>query len=76
MVESQETVTIGDLLHKAGLLSQDQLARAMAMSIRTAAPLGAVLAKGAVVPAETLRTASLAHSQGPKGLTLVVLVDM
>lgn len=56
----QQTITIADLLSKARLISQDQLARAIATSIRTNAPIGSVLVQNGV-PIETMRTAGLAH---------------
>ena len=71
MSQSQkQSDSIADLLYKAGLLTQDQLARSMAMSIRTSAPIGAVLTQTGSIPKETMRTANLVH-----GLLQENLVD-
>lgn len=62
MTRAEQTESIADLLHKCGIITQDQLARAMATSIRTNAPIGNVLVDTGVIPSETLRTASIAQS--------------
>ncbi|MCA9805752.1 MAG: hypothetical protein KC777_27460 [Cyanobacteria bacterium HKST-UBA02] len=62
MTRAEQTESIADLLHKCGIITQDQLARAMATSIRTSAPIGNVLVDTGVIPRETLRTASIAQS--------------
>src|SRR5471030_2085554 len=61
MTQQQQTTSIADLLYKANVISQDQLARAVATSIRTNATIGkALVANG--TPPEVVRTAALAHT--------------
>ncbi len=57
----QQTFTIADLLYKAKVISQDQLARAVATSIRTNASIGKALVQNGTSQ-ETVRTAGLAHT--------------
>lgn len=57
----QPTMTVADLLYRAQIISQDQLARAVATSIRTKDSIAKALVKNGT-PAESVRTGVLAHS--------------
>lgn len=57
----QPTMTVADLLYRAQIISQDQLARAVATSIRTKDSIAKALVKNGT-PAESVRTGTLAHS--------------
>lgn len=61
MSQTQQTISIADLLYKAKVISQDQLARAVATSIRTNATIGKALVANGTDP-EVVRTAALAHT--------------
>ena len=54
-------MTVADLLYRAQIISQDQLARAVATSIRTKDSIAKALVKNGT-PAESVRTGTLAHS--------------
>lgn len=54
-------MTVADLLYRAQIISQDQLARAVATSIRTKDSIAKALVKNGT-PAESVRTGVLAHS--------------
>lgn len=57
----QPTITVADLLYRAQAISQDQLARAVATSIRTKDSISKALVKNRT-DAEIVRTGALAHS--------------
>lgn len=57
----QPTITVADLLYRAQVISQDQLARAVATSIRTKESIAKALVKNGT-SAELVRTGTLAHS--------------
>lgn len=57
----QPTMTVADLLYRAQIISQDQLARAVATSIRTKDSIAKALVKNGTL-AESVRTGVLAHS--------------
>ncbi len=57
----QPTITVADLLYRAQVISQDQLARAVATSIRTKESIAKALVKNGT-SAEVVRTGTLAHS--------------
>lgn len=57
----QKAPTIHDLLFKSGIINQNQLARAMASSIRTGDSIGSILINSHVVSEETMRTVALTH---------------
>lgn len=58
----EETLSIADLLFKAKLITQDQLARAMATSVRTTHTMASAVMQSGIISTEILRTANLAHS--------------
>lgn len=57
----QPTITVADLLYRAQVITQDQLARAVATSIRTKDSISKALVKNGA-SAELVRTGTLAHS--------------
>ena len=61
MTQQPQTTTIADLLYKAKIISQDQLARAVATSIRTNATIGKALVANGAAP-DIVRTGALAHT--------------
>lgn len=61
MTQQQQTTSIADLLYKAKIITQDQVARAVATSIRTNATIGKALVANGTAP-EIVRTAALAHT--------------
>jgi two-component system NarL family sensor kinase len=68
----QSTITVADLLYRAQVISQDQLARAVATSIRTKDSLSKALVKNGTL-AESVRTGTLAHALLADGL---IVLDM
>ncbi|HEY9787713.1 MAG TPA: ATP-binding protein [Candidatus Obscuribacterales bacterium] len=62
MRKAQGAVSIGDLLTKAGLVTDQQLRQALAISTRTGASVGSVLVDTGVLSANTSRAAVLAQS--------------
>lgn len=61
MSQTSQIPNIQDLLFKSGIITQDQLARAMASSARTGESISKILVKNNIVTEETMRTAALAH---------------
>lgn len=56
------SVTIGDLLRKVGLVTDQQLSQANAISIKTGAPIGSILVDTGVLTPHLSRAALLAQS--------------
>lgn len=61
MSQTSQIPSIQDLLFKSGIITQNQLARAMASSARTGDSISNILIQNGVVSEETMRTAALTH---------------
>lgn len=61
MTNTKEVPSIQDLLFKSGIINQNQLARAMASSIRTGESISQILIRDRIVSEENMRTVALTH---------------
>ena len=61
MSQTSQIPNIQDLLFKAGIINQNQLARAMASSARTGESISRILINNGIVTEETMRTVVLTH---------------
>lgn len=61
MTQTRQIPNIQDLLFKSGIITQNQLARAMATSARTGESISNILIHDKIVSEETMRTAVLTH---------------
>ena len=73
MTNTKEVPNIQDLLFKSGIINQNQLARAMASSIRTGESIGQILVRDSIVSEENMRTVVLAHGLIHENLITVEL---
>lgn len=73
MTNTKEVPGIQDLLFKSGIINQNQLARAMASSIRTGESIGQILVSEHIVSEENMRTVVLTHGLIHENLITVEL---